>query len=129
MFRIQFEKCRYLVTYYNIFVVLQVSDDGKYPRIICPKCKNHLDIIVKFIDELLAGQSFLKNIHKMYESKQFSTAEFTNSDIERTVHIKENVNTNSTDVEFVCETCGLRLAHENDLKIHMENHHGRYLAI
>lgn len=82
-------------------------------------------MLVKFIDDLLDGQMFLKNVHKMYKSKKVSSAEYIPLVDERNTYFKNNINTNkSNDMEFVCETCGLKLANKNDLKTHLKNHHG-----
>lgn len=81
-------------------------------------------MLVKFIDDLLDGQMFLKNVFKMYKSKQLFSTEHIPMVDERTTHLKNNINTKSNDVEFVCETCGLKLADKNDLKAHLKNHHG-----
>jgi len=81
-------------------------------------------MLVKFIDDLLDGQMFLKNVYKMYKSKQLSSADHIPLVNERTTNLKNNTNTKSNDVEFVCETCGLTLADKNDLRAHLKNHHG-----
>jgi len=81
-------------------------------------------MLVKFIDDLLDGQMFLKNVYKMYKSKQLSSAEYIPLVDERTTNFKNNINTESNDMEFVCETCGLTFADKNDLKVHLKNHHG-----
>jgi len=82
-------------------------------------------MLVKFIDDLLDGQAFLKNVHNMYKSKQFAPAEYVHSVDEqlRTSKCKSN------SVEFVCDTCGLTLAHKNDLKTHLKSHRGNQLQI
>lgn len=105
--------------------IWKVSDDDEYPKVICPSCKCQLDILVKFIDDLLDGQLFLKNINKIYKSKQFTTTEYNVAlDDEKTTNCKNNFNTICDNVEFVCETCGLMLADENDLRTHLANHRG-----
>lgn len=81
-------------------------------------------MLVKFIDDLLDGQMFLKNIYKMYKSRQISSAEYKPVADERTTNFKNTINSKSNDVEFVSETCGLSLANKNDLKDHLKNHHG-----
>jgi len=104
--------------------MLQVSDDDEYPRTICSNCKCQLDMLVKFIDDLLDGQMFLKNVYKVYKSKQLSSTEYIPLVDERTTNFKNNINTKSNNVEFICETCGLTLANKSDLKDHLKNHHG-----
>lgn len=81
-------------------------------------------MLVKFIDDLLDGQSFLKNIYKMCKSKQFSSAECLPLVVEKTSTFKNNTNTKITDIEFICETCGLPLANINDFKAHVKIHYG-----
>lgn len=109
---------------HSCMLMLQVSDDDEYPRTICSNCKCQLDMLVKFIDDLLDGQMFLKNVCKMYKSKQLSSTEYIPLVDERITNFKNNINTKSNNVEFICETCGLTLANKNDLKAHLKNHHG-----
>jgi len=107
----------------NRYLPIQVSDDDEYPRIICSNCKCQLDMLVKFIDDLLDGQSFLKNIIKIYKSKDFTSDEYNIClDEEKITNVKNNNNKNN-DVEFECETCGLTLTDKNDLRTHLRNHH------
>lgn len=82
-------------------------------------------MLVKFIDDLLDGQLFLRNINKIYKSKQFTTTEYNIAlDDEKITNNKNYCNTNCDSVEFVCETCGLMLANDNDLRTHLANHRG-----
>ncbi|XP_025199706.1 zinc finger protein 658B-like [Melanaphis sacchari] len=107
----------------NRYLPIQVCDDDEYPKTICANCKCQLDMLVKFIDDLLDGQMFLKNVYEMYKSKQLSSAEYIPLVDERTNNFKNNINTKSNDVEFICETCGLTLDNKNELKVHLKNHH------
>lgn len=100
--------------------VWQVSDDDEYPKKICTNCKCQLDILVKFLADLSAGQLFLQNVYKMCKSKQFFSSEHISTTGERVITLK---NTNN-DVDFVCETCGLTLANRNDLLAHLKIHCG-----
>lgn len=77
-------------------------------------------MLVKFIDDLLDGQSFLKNVHNMYKSKQFSSVEYIPSTNER-ITLKNNTKKNN--LKFVEDTT-CRLTDENDLETHLKNHHG-----
>lgn len=103
--------------------VLQVSDDDEYPKTICSNCKCQLDMLVKFIDDLLNAQLFFKNVHTMYKSKQFSSVEYIPPTDER-ITLKSSVKKHS--MKCVTETRGLTLTDENDivLETHLENHHG-----
>lgn len=76
---------------------------------------------MKFIDDLLDGQSFLNNVRKMCKRKSLSTVEFISTTDDRSTFM---INTKSDDLKFVCENCGLTLANKNDLETHLENHHG-----
>lgn len=77
-------------------------------------------MLVKFIDDLLDAQLFLKNVCKMYKSKDYSLDEYIPSAKERIITLK---NTNN-DVDFVCDSCGLTLADKNDLTTHLKIHYG-----
>lgn len=101
-----------------------MSDDDEYPKIICANCKCQLDMLVKFIDDLLDGQVFLKNIHKVYKSKQFTSAEYNIPLAEERLTTFKNKNNVA---EFMCDTCGLTFAHKNDLKTHLKTHRGNQL--
>lgn len=60
----------------------------------------------------------------MYKSKQFSSDEDIPLAEERTTTEKNNFNIKNTDMEFVCETCGLTLTNKNDLMTHLKMHNG-----
>lgn len=81
-------------------------------------------MIVKFIDDLLDGQLFLKNIYKLCKSKQFTSAECLPLVVEKTSTLKNNTNTKITDTEFVCKFCKIQLSNLNDFKAHLKIHYG-----
>lgn len=105
----------------NCFCMWQVSDNDGYPKVICSNCKCQLDLLTKFIDDMLDGQLFLENLYKMCKSKQFSSDELPLV-VENTSSFKNNVNTKIANVEFICDTCGMTLAHINDFKMHLKCH-------
>lgn len=89
-------------------------------------------MMVKFIDDIVDGQIFLKNINKMYKSRQFSSAQY--ADVckmpltDKKISTFKNIaDTKSNNENIVCEICGLMLANKTSLKTHTKNHHGNYL--
>lgn len=84
-------------------------------------------MLVKFIDDLLDGQSFLKNVLTMYKSKQFSSVEYIPSTDDERITLKNNVKKHN--MKFVAETRGLILSDKNDLVLdtQLKNHLGNEL--
>lgn len=60
----------------------------------------------------------------MYKAKQFSLDEDIPPTEGGTTTLKNNFNIKNTDLEFVCETCGLTLPNKNDLTAHLKMHNG-----
>jgi len=81
-------------------------------------------MLVKFIDDLLDGQLFLKNVNKAYKSKQLTSTEYVLATLDDEKTTEKSNYAKHNDVEFVCETCGIMLADENDLSTHLKSHSG-----
>lgn len=102
--------------------ILQVSNNDEYPKMICCNCKSQLDMFIKFVDALISGQLYLKNVYQA--SKQISPDKNIPSVNEKTTTFKSNIYTDIDEVDFVFETVDL-LAAENNLKSHPINEHGK----
>ena len=61
-------------------------------------------MLVKFIDDLLDGQMFLKNVYKMYKSKQLSSAEYIPQVDERTTNSNNNLNIKNNDIIYFAKS-------------------------
>ncbi|XP_050441797.1 zinc finger protein 32-like [Adelges cooleyi] len=105
----------------NRYLPIQVSDDDIYPKKICINCKCQLDMLVKFINDLSDGQQFLQNLYQMYKIKQSSLSADYTDNIDEGISYTIHQNTKDMNI-FVCEVCGLQLAHKNELRIHLKKH-------
>ncbi|XP_050547259.1 zinc finger protein 665-like [Daktulosphaira vitifoliae] len=104
----------------NRYLPIQVSNDDDFPKKICANCKCQLDMLVKFIDDLLDGQKFLNNIYEMNNIKKFTSVNYGNINTNKS-NLNFQKNIKEID-EFVCEICGLVLYHKNDLRFHLKKH-------
>lgn len=102
--------------------VLQVSNNDEYPKTICYNCKTQLDMYIKFVDTLLSGQLYLRQVYKA--SKQISPEKNIPYVNEKTSSLKSNISTDIDDEDIVFETVKL-LAVENDIKYHPINNLGK----
>lgn len=56
---------------YNIIdLVLQIRDDGKLPRTICPGCNIQLEAMVQFMELIIAGQKKLRELLQVQNEVQ-----------------------------------------------------------
>lgn len=101
--------------------VLQVSNNDEYPKTICYNCKIQLDMFIKFVDTLLSGQLYLRQVYKT--SKQISPEKNIPYINEKTA-LKSIISTDIDDEDIVFETVEL-LAVENDIKYHPINNLGK----
>lgn len=80
-------------------------------------------MMVKFINNWLDGQSFLKKVHSVFKSKQISSLEYMTYTDECLTHKNNVIKRNS---KLLADTCGSTLTDRNGLvpETHFKNHHG-----
>ncbi|XP_077287646.1 uncharacterized protein LOC143912246 [Arctopsyche grandis] len=74
---------QHLAALINKYLPLQVYDDGKFPRTICPGCNIQLEATAQFLELVIAGQATLREFLKkqLVQSKNVSYTLLDSEDI------------------------------------------------